>query len=221
MSSSRDFPFNFSLEARTRLGPPDRFNLAVRDAFPEVEPDASRRWAEPFRNCPLRGVGVRTRRDVEVPAGTVLGLFTGTVFVGEGVRGARSIPLPPVVVQGVEVDFTVNGAARASRFPSAAGAELYGHACADATAVVEWWTGGLLPCLVARAARTLEPGTVVTLDYNWHNTGSYTLSYDEALARRRAGLRCSRCRCDEPGPCPRASYVPDPDASDSGEDSDW
>jgi hypothetical protein len=43
MSSSRDFPFNFSLEVRNRLGPPDRFNLAVRDAFPVVEQEASRR----------------------------------------------------------------------------------------------------------------------------------------------------------------------------------
>ena len=115
----------------------------------------------------------------------------------------------------------VDGAARASRFPSAAGAEIYAHACADATVVVEWWTDGLLPCLVARAARTRDPGTVLTMDFNWHAAGSYTLSFAEALARRRAGLRCSRCRCDSPGPCPRARYVPDPDAPDSGDDSDW
>jgi hypothetical protein len=221
MSSSRDFPFNFSLDVRDRLGPPDAFNLAVRDAFPVVDPEASRRWAQTFRGCPLRGAGVRVRPDVEVPADTVLGVFAGTVFLGTGPRVAHSLPLPPVIVQGMEADFTVNGAARATRFPSAAGAELYAHACAGATVVAEWWTDGLLPCLVARAARTLGPGTVLTMDFNAQADGNYTLTYSEALARRRAGLRCSRCRCDEPGPCPRACYVPDPDASDSGEDSDW
>ena len=40
MSSSRDCPFNFSLDVRDRLGPPDAFNLAVRDAFPVVDPEA-------------------------------------------------------------------------------------------------------------------------------------------------------------------------------------
>ena len=221
MSSSRDFPFNFSLDVRDRLGPPDAFNLAVRRAFPVVDPFASCRWAETFRDCPLRGAGARVRPDVEVPADTVLGVFAGTVFLGTGPREAHSLPLPPVIVQGMEADFTVNGAARATRFPSAAGAELYAHACAGATVVAEWWTGGLLPCLVARAARTLGPGTVLTMDFNAQADGNYTLTYSAALARRRAGLRCSRCRCDEPGPCPRACYVPDPDASDSGEDSDW
>ena len=223
MSSSRDFPFNFSLDVRDRLGPPDAFNLAVRHAFPVVDPEASRRWAETFRDCPLRGAGARVRPDVEVPADTVLGVFAGTVFLGTGPREAHSLSLPPVIVQGLEADFTVNGAARATRFPSAAGAELYAHACAGATVVAEWWTAGLLPCLVARAARTLGPGTVLTtsMDFNAQADGNYTLTYSEALARRRAGLRCSRCRCDAPGPCPRACYVPDPDASDSGEDSDW
>ncbi len=33
MSTSRDFPFSFSAEARAVLGPPDALNLAVR-AFP-------------------------------------------------------------------------------------------------------------------------------------------------------------------------------------------
>ena len=221
MSSSRDFPFNFSLDVRDRLGPPDAFNLAVRHAFPVVDPEASRRWAETFRDCPLRGAGARVRPGVEVPVDTVLGVFAGTVFLGTGPREAHSLPLPPVIVQGMEADFTVNGAARATRFPSAAGAELYAHACAGATVMAEWWTDGLLPCLVARAARTLGPGTVLTMDFNAQADGNYTLTYSAALARRRAGLRCSRCRCDEPGPCPRACYVPDPDASDSGEDSDW
>ena len=220
MSSSRDFPFNFSLEVRDRLGPPDRFNLAVRDAFPVVDPEASRRWALPYHD-PLRGAGARVRPDVTVPADTVLGVFAGTVFLGFSPREARSLPLKPVVVQGLDTDFTVNGAARATRFPSAAGAELYAHACADASVVAEWWDDGLLPCLVARAARILDPGTALTMDFNGQDGGAYTLTYSEALARRRAGLRCSRCRCDAPGPCPRASYVRDPDASDSGDDSDW
>ena len=220
MSSSRDFPFNFSLEVRDRLGPPDRFNLAVRDAFPEVEPEASRRWAQPYHD-PLRGAGARVRPGVTVPADTILGLFAGTVFLGFSPRGPHSLPLPPVVVQGLSTDFTVNGAARAARFPSAAGVELYAHACADASVVAEWWEDGLLPCLVARAARTLGPGTALTMDFNGQDGEAYTLTYAEALARRRAGLRCSRCRCDAPGPCPRASYVRDPDASDSGDDSNW
>ena len=37
MSTSRDFPFSFSVEARSVLGPPDTLNLAVRAAFPELE----------------------------------------------------------------------------------------------------------------------------------------------------------------------------------------
>ena len=52
MSSSRDFPFNFSLDVRDRLGPPDVFNLAVRDAFPVVEQEASRSWAHVPRLSP-------------------------------------------------------------------------------------------------------------------------------------------------------------------------
>jgi hypothetical protein len=220
MSSSRDFPFTFSLEVRNRLGPPERFNLAVRDAFPVVDHEGGCRWAEPYHD-PLRGAGTRVRSDVTVPADTVLGLFTGTVFLGFNPREAHSLPLPPVIVQGLETDFTVNGAARAARFPSGAGAERYAHACAHASVVAEFWVDGLLPCLVARAARTLDPGTPLTMDFNGQDGGDYTLSYSDALARRRAGLRCSRCRCDEPGPCPRARYVRIPDASDSGDDSDW
>jgi len=37
MSTSRDFPFSFSAEARAVLGSPDALNLAVRTAVPELE----------------------------------------------------------------------------------------------------------------------------------------------------------------------------------------
>jgi hypothetical protein len=37
MSTSRDFPFSFSAEARAVLGSPNALNLAVRSAFPELE----------------------------------------------------------------------------------------------------------------------------------------------------------------------------------------
>ena len=41
MSTSRDFPFSFSAEARSVLGSPDKLNLAVRAAFPKLGVDWS------------------------------------------------------------------------------------------------------------------------------------------------------------------------------------
>ena len=43
MSTSRDFPFSFSAEARFVLGSPDALNLAVRAAFRELAEDWSGR----------------------------------------------------------------------------------------------------------------------------------------------------------------------------------
>ncbi len=60
---------------------------------------------------------------------TVLGLFAGTVSMGDEPRGFNVLPLPAFRVGGVEVRCLVYGASRAARRPSAAEAVLYLHVC--------------------------------------------------------------------------------------------
>ena len=128
MSTSRDFPFSFSAEARAVLGSPDALNLAVRTAFPELEAGWAGRTAT-FATDNLSGRAVVTRAGTLTPAHTVLGLFAGTISLGSEPRGLFALPLPAFRVGGVEVLCFVDGAARASRRPSAAEAVLYRHTC--------------------------------------------------------------------------------------------
>ncbi len=92
MSTSRDFPFSFSAEARAVLGSPDALNLAVRSAFPELEAGWAGRTAT-FAFDSLSGRAVVTRAGSFTPAHTVLGLFAGTILLGHGAsRSLRASP---------------------------------------------------------------------------------------------------------------------------------
>ena len=112
MSTSRDFPFSFSAEARAVLGSPDALNLAVRTAFPELEAGWAGRTAT-FATDSLSGRAVVTRAGTFTPAHAVLGLFAGTISLGSEPRGPFTLPLPAFRVGGVEVLCFVDGAARA------------------------------------------------------------------------------------------------------------
>ena len=114
MSTSRDFPFSFSADARSVLGSPDRLNSAVRTAFPELWEDWSGRQAS-YHSFGAAGRLLATRPGSLTPAGAVLGLFAGTVFMGDEPRGAHTLPLPVFCVSGVEVRCFVDRASRASR----------------------------------------------------------------------------------------------------------
>ncbi len=77
------------------------------------------------------------------PARSVLGLFAGTVFMGDEPRCFNTLPLLALRVSGVEVRCFVDGSSRAARCPSAAEAVLYRHVRDDtaATLLGEWWLG--------------------------------------------------------------------------------
>ena len=117
MSSLRDFPFSFSADARDVLGSPDALNLAVRAAFPELGAG----WADAtatYCDRGLTGRSVVTRAGTRTPARSVLGLFAGTVFMGDEPRGFNTLPLPTFRVSGVDVRCVVDGSSRAARCPS-------------------------------------------------------------------------------------------------------
>jgi hypothetical protein len=221
MSTSRDFPFSFSAEARAVLGSPDALNLAVRTAFPELEAGWAGRTAT-FATDNLSGRAVVTRAGSTTPAHTVLGLFAGTISLGSEPRGPFTLPLPAFRVGGVEVLCFVDGAARASRRPTAGEAVRYRHTCDDdaASLVGDWWLAGPVPCLLARSAAAL-PG-YVTLSWNFdrHCLARYTLSQTEARLWRRAGHRTERCRCNAPFDCPLDRFLRVGDAPSSSDDSD-
>jgi hypothetical protein len=197
MSTSRDFPFSFSVEARSVLGPPDTLNLAVRAAFPELEAAWTGRTATYCRDG-MAGRAVVTRAGSFAPANTVLGLFAGTVYMGSEPRSLTVLPLPAFRVNGVEVHCFVDGAARAARRPSAGEAVLYRHTCDDevASLVGHWWLGGPVPCLLARAADDLSEFATLSWNFDHHGAVRYTLSQTEARLWRRAGHRTQRCYCN-------------------------
>jgi hypothetical protein len=162
MSSLRDFPFSFSSEASDVLGSPDALDLAVRAAFPELGAGWAGATATYCDRC-LLGRAVVTRSGTRTPAHSVLGLFAGTVFMGDEPRSFNALPLPVFRVSGVEVRCFVDGSSRAARCPSAAEAVLYRHVCDDtaATLVGEWWLGGQVPCLLAWAASDVPEYTTL------------------------------------------------------------
>ena len=224
MFTSRDFIFSFSADARSVLGSPDRLNSAIRTAFPELWEDWSGRQAS-YHSFGAAGCLLAMRPGSLTPAGAVLGLFAGTVFMGDKPHGAHTLPLPVFRVSGVEVSCFVDGTSWASRRPSAAEAALYRHLCDDTetSLVGDWWLGGPVPCLVARAASDLHELVALSWNVNLHGASRFTLSHVEARAWRRLGHRTARCSCNVPGNCPRAFYrfLRVADASGSSEDSDW
>ena len=222
MSTSRDFPFSFSAEARFVLGSPDALNLAVRAAFRELAEDWSGRPAS-HHTFGAAGRLVATRPGSFTPAGSVLGLFAGTIFMGSEPRGAYTLPLPAFRVSGVEVRCFVDGASRASRRPSAADAALYRHVCDDTktTLVADWWLGGPVPCLVARAATDLHELEALSWNFDLHGASRYTLSHAEAREWRRLGHCTARCSCNVPRDCPSHRFLRVADVSGSSDDSDW
>ncbi len=222
MSSLRDFPFSFSADARDVLGSPDALNLAVRAAFPELGAG----WAGATATyCDRRRMGrsVVTRAGTRIPARSVLGLFAGTVFMGDEPRGFNTLPLQVFRVSGLEVRCFVDGSSRAARCPSAAEAVLYRHVCddTDATLVSEWWFGGPVPCLLARAASDLPQRTALQWNFDTHGASRYTLSQLEARLWRRAGHSTERCRCGLPRDCPFCRFLRVADVAGSSDDSDW
>ena len=93
MSTTRDFPFSFSAEARLVLGSPDGLNRAVRAAFPELRDDW---YGQPAPHLVFGAAGrlMTTRLGSHTATGTVLGLFAGTIFMGDEPRGAHTLPCP-------------------------------------------------------------------------------------------------------------------------------
>ena len=222
MSTSRDFPFSFSPEARLVLGPPDALNSAVRAAFPALEDGWAGRTAS-FFPAGLCGPTVVARSGSHFPAGSALGLFAGTVFMGDVPRGDRVLALPSFRVNGCEVRCYVDGSSRAARRPTGAEAVLYRHVCDDddATVVGDWWLDGPVPCLVARAAAPLGQFQELCWNFDLHGAARYTMSHAEARQWRREGHRTARCACNVPRDCPFDRYLRLADASSSSDDSDW
>jgi hypothetical protein len=210
MSTSRDFPFSFSAEARVVLGSPDALNLAVRSAFPELEAGWAGRIAT-YCCDGLSGRAVVTRAGSFTPARTVLGLFAGTISMDTEPRGLNVLPLPAFRVSGVEVCCFVDGASRAARRPTAAEAVLYRHTCDDdaATLVGDWWLAGPVPCLLARSAADLPGYATLLWNFDHPCPARYTLSHREAQLWRRAGHR-TLPRVPPPPPLSRPSRLGSP-----------
>jgi hypothetical protein len=151
------------------LGSPDVLNLAVRAAFPELRAG----WAGATATCCDRGlVGstVVTRAGTRTPARSVLGLFAGTVFMGDEPRGFNTPPLLAFHVSEVEVRCFVDCSSRAARCPSAAEAVLYRHICdyTAATLVGEWGLSGQVPCLLALAVSDLPQRMTLQWNFDSH-----------------------------------------------------
>ena len=221
MSSSRDSPFSFSPDVRLALGPPDRLNCEVRSAFPVLfdRDYAPSRAALPYLSERV-GPRVGVRPGASIPAGTLIGLFSGHIFEGAEGRDARSVGLPSFSLHGVDLHLRVDGAARSSRFPSPVEAALYSHTCSEATVVGTWWTSGSVPCLLAHTARRLTPLDHLTWNFDSHSSGGYTSSHAEARAWRRAGHSTSRCSCNAPRDCPRDRFIRIADSADSSTSDD-
>ena len=142
-SSSRGGLFSFSYDLRCHLGDPAALDAAVLAAFPSLvsPPDPA---VVRYYNSEMSGPGVGLPMGAIIPAGKVVGLFSGHMFLvsdGEVRRGDHLLPLPPFQVRGAKLRCALDGAARASRFPSPQEAAIYQHSCEDPTLLCEWWVG--------------------------------------------------------------------------------
>ena len=221
MTSSRDAPFSFSPDLRLSLGAPDALNVALRHAFPclfsqSYGPTRAVAYVPDGRFGPRLVV----RPGAFIPTGALVGLFSGHIFVGDGVRGTRTVSIPPGRAGPRGRGLAVDGAARSSRFPSAVEAAIYDHSCAAATLTGSWWFDGPVPCLLAHAARDLTAGDHLAWDLDAFSSVGYTSSHAEARAWRRAGNRTARCSCNAPRDCPRDRFIciaADPSSSDDSD----
>jgi hypothetical protein len=131
------------------------------------------------------------------------------------------LPLPAVPLGDPGVRFYVDGELRASRHRSSGDAVLYMHACVDPTVVGEWWLSGLVPCLIARAARDLRFPDELRWNFNEHGGPAFAAELDELRGRGLEGLRTTGCTCTFPSPCPRSRFICVPDDQASSDDADW
>jgi hypothetical protein len=134
--STCGFSFAFSVEAWALLGSAVALNDAVRVNFPALALGWADHSTAVFKDG-VRGPGVMLRPEARVPAGSVLGLFAGTVRVGSPPRGHAVLPLPAFPPGDIGVRFFVDGELRASRHRSSGDAVLYMHACVNPTVVGE------------------------------------------------------------------------------------
>ncbi len=96
MTSSRDAPFSFSPDLRLSLGAPDALNVALRFAFPCLFSESyGPTRAVTFVPDGRFGPRLVVRPGASIPAGTLVGLFSGHVSVGAGVRGTSTVSIPP------------------------------------------------------------------------------------------------------------------------------
>jgi hypothetical protein len=215
MTLTRGFPFAFSAEARALLGPAVALNDAVRESFPALALGWADHWTAVFEDG-ARGPGVMLRPEARIPAGSVLGLFAGTVHVGSPPRGHAVLPLPAFPLGEAGVRFFVDGELRASRHRSSGDAVLYMHACVNPTVVGEWWLGGPVPCLIAQAAWNLRFPDELCWDFNEHGGPAFSAELDVLRGRGLEGLRATRCTCAFPSP-----FTCVHDGQASSDDEDW
>jgi hypothetical protein len=95
------------------------------------------------------------------------------------------------------------------------------HACTHPTVVGEWWLGGVVPCLIAKAARDLRYPDELCWDFNAHGGPGFSIELDELLGRGIPGVRAARCTCAYPDPCPRGRFISVPADQCSSDDADW
>ena len=96
MTSSRDSPFSFSPDLRLSLGAPDALNVSLRFAFPGLfSRDYGPTRAVAQFSDDRSGPRLEVRPGASIPAGSLVGLFSGHLFVGAGVRGTSTISSPP------------------------------------------------------------------------------------------------------------------------------
>lgn len=210
MSSSRDSPFSFSPDLVDIFGSPDSLNGAVRLAHPQLFDGSVERHLQLFAN-EHGGRGVCVRPGAELPANSVVGLFSGRLTCGRECRGDRLLSLPSLRVNHASLQLCVDAAAHSARFPSPLQAALYQHSCAGGSVVGEWQAADPIPTfqyLVARTSHALLPGEDLHWNFDEHALdGLYTLSQADVLLRRRSGGLARRCPCEAPRTCPLDRFV--------------
>lgn len=209
MSSSRDFPFSFSSDVRDLMGPPGASNLAIAQAFPQLfDGTVAQRLSYYPEGLLGSGVVVRHRHGT-IPAGTVVGAFTGHVLLGSEDRGEFVAALPGFRLHGSIHYFSVSAVAQLGRFPSPTMAGAYNHSCDDANVQGEWWLDGPFPCLIARTIYPIHEGHRLLWDFNDHSAaGDYAMTLSRALMWRRVcGGAFRHCACGMPRPCPLDRYL--------------
>jgi hypothetical protein len=99
---------------------------------------------------------------------------------------------------------------------------LYRHTCDDdvATLVGDWWLGGPVPCLLARAVVDLSEFATLSWNFDLHGASRFTLSHTEARLWRRAGHCTERCDCNVPRDCLLDRFLRVAEAPSSSDDSD-